>query len=303
MVEKNEIANVWYIEDNELKNGNKVICKTNYKGREIAILKSERNYSYADMLIKDKDNVYWKLNIAPICFGDFVTCNTDIMNGNKEQSKYTKYCDDICNALSELDLEKFFNKMIDNNNYFNKCQLKYISKHYPDIYEKAENCRNTFLENQRIEEEQRKQEIEKANAEQVEITNEIFEDKLYKIKLAINLDKEVQIEDLEFYKDNKYENGKTIQNCILYLAKEYGIQIPLATQGFINNRLVSYDFATGNFAYKLINNNKRASTKMHEYIGEISNKVKEEFKNEQEKLKEKIVNMGGGYKQYGNQSK
>lgn len=279
-MEKNEIANVWYIEDNELKNGNKVICKTNYKGREIAILKSERNFSYADMLIKDKDNVYWKLNIAPICFGDFVTCNIDIMNGHKEQSKYTEYCDGIYNALSKLDLERFFNKMISNNKYFNKCQLKYISEHYPYIYEKAENCRNTFLENQKIEEEQRKQQIEKANAEQVEITNEIFEDKLYKIKLAISLDKEVQVEDLVFYKDNKYENGKTTQNCILYLAKQYGIKIPLATQGFINNRLVSYDFGTGNFAYKLINNNKRASTAMHEYLGEISNKVKEEFKND-----------------------
>lgn len=294
MVEKNEIANVWYIEDNELKNGNKIICKTNYKGREIAVLKSERNFSYADMLIKDNDNVYWKLNIAPICFGDFITCNTDIMNGQKEQTKYSKYCDDIYNALSNLDMEKFFNKMIDNNNYFNKCQLKYISKYYPEMYEKAESCRNSFLEKNRLEEEQRKAEIEKANKEQVEITNEIFEDKIYKIKDAINLDKEVQVEDLVFYKDNKYENGKTTQNCILYLAKEYGIQIPLATQGFINNRLVSYDFGTGNFAYRLINNNKRASTAMHEYLGKISNKVKEEFKNDQEKLKQKIKSMTRG---------
>lgn len=288
MVEKNEIAKVWYIENNELKNGNKIICKTNYKGREIAVLKSGKNFSYADMLIKDNDNVYWKLNIAPICFRDFVTCNIDIMNGHKEPTQYSKYCDDIFNALSKLDMEKFFNKMIDNNKYFNKCQLKYISKHYPKMYEKAENCRNSFLEKSRLEEEQRKQEIEKANTEQVEITNEIFEDKLYKIKLAINLDKEVQVEELVFYKDNKYENGKTTQNCILYLAKEYGIQIPIATQGFINNRLVSYDFGNGSFAYKLTNNNKRASTAMHEYLGKIGNEVKKEFKIEQEKLKEKV---------------
>lgn len=293
-MEKNEIANVWYIENNELKNSNKVICKTMYKDKEIAVLRSERNSSYADMLIKDDDNIYWNLNIAPICFEDFITCNTDLMNGYKEQTRYSKYCDDIYNALSTLDMEKFFNKMIDNNKYFNKCQLKYISKNYPEMYEKAKNCRNRYLEKNRLEEEQRKQEIEKANLEQVEITNEIFEDKLYKIKSAINLDKEIQVEDLVFYKDNRYENGKTTQNCILYLAKEYGIQIPLATQGFINNRLVSYDFGTGNFAYKIINNNKRASTSMHEYLVKISNKVKEEFKNDQKELKRKIKSMMRG---------
>lgn len=290
--EKNEIENVWYIEDNELKNANKVVCKTNYKGKEIAILKTERNWSYSDMLIKDKDNVYWKLNIAPIVFQNFITANTDIINGNKENTKNIEYCDDIVNALSKIDFQEFFYKMIKENRYFNKCQLKYISKHFPEMYEKAENSRNNFLNLKRIEEENRKKEIEKANIEQVEVTNEIFEDKLNKLKLAINLDKEIQIEDLVFYKENKYENGKTTQNSILYLAKQYGIKIPLATQGFINNRLVSYDFGNGSFAYKLTSN-KKASVEMHKYLAQISKKVKEEFKNEQENIKEKIKDMKG----------
>lgn len=287
-MEKNEIANVWYIDGNELKNGNKVISKVMYNEVEFAILKSKRNWMYADMLIKDNDNVYWELGIAPIKFEKFVRTSIDnTIQENKE------YCDDILNALSKLDLKKFFTKMIEEKRYFNKCELKYISKYYPELYEKAENSRNDFLEKQRLENEQRKKEIEKANEEQVEITNEIFEDKLFKIKLAISLDKEIQIEDLEFYKDNKYENGKTTQNCILYLAKLYGVKIPLATQGFINNRLVSYDFGNGSFSYKLINNNKKTSTEMHKYLAQISNKVKDEFKDKQEQLKEKVKEMKG----------
>ena len=136
----------------------------------------------------------------------------------------------------------------------------------------------------------------KAEQEQVDITNEIFEKRLNEIKQNINLDKEIQVEDLVFYKDKKYENGKTTQNCILYLAKQYGINIPLATQGFINNRLVSYDFGNGTFAYKITDKNKKASNVMHKYLIEISKCVKSEFKDNIKELKTKLKEMNGGVK-------
>lgn len=272
MVEKNEIANVWYIDNNELKNGNKVISKTNYKDREIAILKSERNFVYSNLLIKDKDNIYWKLGIAPIQFEKFVTVNID-----NTQKEHKQYCDDIYNALSNLDLEKFFNKKVSEKRYFNKCELMYISKHYQGLYENALKCRNDYLEKQKIEEEQRTQEREKAEKEEVEIANEILDSKISDMKERIHLGEEVEVEEIVFYKNNNYHNGKTYQNNILYLASQYGIEIPLATKGFINNRLVKYNFGTGNFSYKIINNNKKASTKIHEYMDKIANKVQEEY--------------------------
>ena len=42
MIEKNKIENVWFIDDNELKNANKIVTKINYKGQEIVVLKSEK---------------------------------------------------------------------------------------------------------------------------------------------------------------------------------------------------------------------------------------------------------------------
>ena len=72
MIEKNEIANVWCIEDNKLVNKNKVISKVTYNGVEIAVLKSKREWVHSDLLIKDKDNVYWELGIAPIKFEKFI---------------------------------------------------------------------------------------------------------------------------------------------------------------------------------------------------------------------------------------
>ena len=282
MIERNEIESVWFIENNELKNANRVVTKLDYKGQEITILKSEREWIYTDLLIKDNNQVYWNLGIAPAKFQNFI----DVLN-NQADTKTIEYCNDISKAYKNLDLECFFAKKINEKRYFNKCELKYISIHIPDLYDKAKKSRENFLTEREKEKAIELQKRAKAEQEQVDITNEIFEKRLNEIKQNINLDKEIQVEDLVFYKDKKYENGKTTQNCILYLAKQYGINIPLATQGFINNRLVSYDFGNGTFAYKITDKNKKASNVMHKYLIEISKCVKSEFKDNIKELKTK----------------
>ena len=291
MIERNEIESVWFIENNELKNANRVVTKLDYKGQEITILKSEREWIYTDLLIKDNNQVYWNLGIAPAKFQNFI----DVLN-NQADTKTIEYCNDISKAYKNLDLECFFAKKINEKRYFNKCELKYISIHIPDLYDKAKKSRENFLTEREKEKASELQKRAKAEQEQVDITNEIFEKRLNEIKQNINLDKEIQVEDLVFYKDKKYENGKTTQNCILYLAKQYGINIPLATQGFINNRLVSYDFGNGTFAYKITDKNKKASNVMHKYLIEISKCVKSEFKDNIKELKTKLKEMNGGVK-------
>ena len=291
MIERNEIESVWFIENNELKNANRVVTKLDYKGQEITILKSEREWIYTDLLIKDNNQVYWNLGIAPAKFQNFI----DVLN-NQADTKTIEYCNDISKAYKILDLECFFAKKINEKRYFNKCELKYISIHIPDLYDKAKKSRENFLTEREKEKAIELQKRAKAEQEQVDITNEIFEKRLNEIKQNINLDKEIQVEDLVFYKDKKYENGKTTQNCILYLAKQYGINIPLATQGFINNRLVSYDFGNGTFAYKITDKNKKASNVMHKYLIEISKCVKSEFKDNIKELKTKLKEMNGGVK-------
>ena len=291
MIERNEIESVWFIENNELKNANRVVTKLDYKGQEITILKSEREWIYTDLLIKDNNQVYWNLGIAPAKFQNFI----DVLN-NQADTKTIEYCNDISKAYKNIDLECFFAKKINEKRYFNKCELKYISIHIPDLYDKAKKSRENFLTEREKEKAIELQKRAKAEQEQVDITNEIFEKRLNEIKQNINLDKEIQVEDLVFYKDKKYENGKTTQNCILYLAKQYGINIPLATQGFINNRLVSYDFGNGTFAYKITDKNKKASNVMHKYLIEISKCVKSEFKDNIKELKTKLKEMNGGVK-------
>ncbi|MBQ2938550.1 MAG: hypothetical protein IJE05_06750 [Clostridia bacterium] len=283
----NSVETVWLIEDNELKKANKLVSKLNYKGMELAVLKTELDNYNQDVLIKDQNNEYWKMNIIRISFDNFakaINDNTDISN--------TRYCNEVMRYFSQKSIEGYFAKKIANTEYFNMCELKYISKYHPELYKQAAKCRDLIRERNRQYSAKREEELRQQIQKKVEEVNDKFESSLTNIKTKIRIGGRVEAQDLEFYKDNDYYKGKTTQNCFLYLAKQYGIQIPIATQGFINNRLVSYDFTTGSYSYK-ITNNKKPSTKIHEYLEMIQVKVKEEFDNSVKEMKRKIESLKG----------
>ena len=271
-------AKVWHIKNNELCCKNKKISTINYNDIEIAILNEEREYYVQEFLIKDPNNEYWKLGIAPIKIQLF-TQDLD----ETEKVRAEEYCNDITNAYKKIDLKAFWEKKIGQNKYFNKCELEYIHRYFPDIYAKAKDSRRIFEENRDRIHEQERIEKEQQEQEKIKTTNDKFNKALKKMKYKIFIGEMISVEDFEFYKDNKI-SGRTIQNNILYLAKHYGIEIPLATQGFINNRLVSYNFKTGDCFYKITDKNKKCSAKMGIYLRQILEKVQEEFK---EKFKNK----------------
>lgn len=277
MKEQNKIAEVWCIENNDLKHGNKVISKIDYDGLEIAVLKSKRKYEFSDMLIKDEDDIYWSLGIAPIRFRKFF--DTTVPE-NKE------YCDKIKSIYEEFNFKKYFEKKINENKYFNKCELKYIAKEHPDIFSKAKRSRENHIEQYRKEQAERKEMEEMINAEKVKSVNKLCQKRIRAVKEKIHLGECVFSKDVEFYKNDNYHD-RTIQNCFLYLAQEYGIEIPLATKGFINNRLEIYHFGTGGYAVKSDCKSKIGSTKIQECFLKIAQKVDEELKNEQLQKKEK----------------
>lgn len=284
MLEQTKIAKVWHIQNNELKYSNKKVVTSMYNGVEIATLKEDRNYDVQQFLIKDKNNEYWELGIAPIRLNLFIG---DVTSYLSEKDKIEQYRKDITEAYKRLDLKAFWEKKINEKRYFNKCELEYIHRYYPEIYEKAKESRRTFKENIDREREQERQEQERREQEKIKATNDKFKKALKEMKYKIFIGEMVTVEDFEFYKDDKY-SGRTIQNNILYLAKQYGINIPLATQGFINNRLKSYNFKTGDCFYKITDGNKRCSTKMGIYLEQILEKVQEEYR---ESFKSKIQKM------------
>lgn len=274
----NKIAEVWCVENNDLKRGNKMISKIEYDGLEVAVLKSKRKYEFSDMLIKDEDNIYWSLGIAPIRFGKFL--DTTIPE-NKA------YCDKIKSIYEEINLKKYFESKINERKYFNKCELQYIKKEHPDILSKAKRSRENHIEQYRKEQKEREMLQEKINAEKVKSVNKLCQKRVRAIKEKIHLGECVFSKDLEFYKNNNYHD-KTVQNCFLYLAQEYGIEIPSATKGFIDKRLEMYHFGTGNYILKPSKKRVIESTKIYECFLKIAQKVDEEMKNERLKTKEKL---------------
>lgn len=276
MVEQNKIAKVWYIENNELKHGNKVISKIDYGEIEIAILKSKRKYEFSDMLIKDEDDIYWSLGIAPIRFRKFF--DTTIPE-NKE------YCDKIKSIYEEFNFKKYFEKKINENKFFNKCELQYIKKEHPDIFYKAKRSRENHIEQYRKEQAERKVVQEKIKEEKVKSVNKLFQKRIRAVKKKIHSGESVFSKDLEFYKNDNYHD-RTIQNCFLYLAQEYGIDIPNSTKGFIDKRLEMYNFGTGNYILKPSPKRVIESTKVYECFLKLAQKVDDEMKNE--RLQQKI---------------
>ncbi len=277
---ENQRVSVWHIDGNDLKHSNKIITKLNYKGIDIAVLKEDLSYSYQELLIKDCNNEYWSLGIAPIKFKDFETAIKNPLD--KENTE----CDNILKSYNEKNIKTFFDNKIIKRKWFNKCELEYIYRYYPEIYDNAKKCREKILEERNIEKQEEENRKRQEQKDVVEKVNSIFQKQLKDIKYKIFIGEDVHIHDFIFFKDDKYDNGQTTQNSILYLAKEYGIKIPLATQGFINNRLVTYNFRNGNFSYKATNN--RPSEKMHQYLEQIFEKVKEEYK---ENFKDKQKNI------------
>lgn len=286
MIEKNEMESVWFIENNKLHNKNRVVSKIMYDGVEIAVTKSRKNWVYPDLLIKDKDNKYWEFGTLPIIF--------DILkraDSYKTMPEVKEYCDSVKNIYKNL--EKLFENKIANNKYFNICELAYISKYHTNLYEKAKLSRTNFLQEREKEKQKERMRIEKAENEEMDIVNEIFENKITEMKTKIHLGDVVVSEDYDYYKERNYYGGKVTQNNFLYLAKQYGIDIPLATKGFINNKLDSYNFGNGDY---ITRNYTRGSTKIRECFEKIKDKVDEEYQKNKKHTKEKIKNkdvLGG----------
>ena len=281
MNEQTKIAKVWHIDNNELKCCNKKIITTTYNGIEIAILKQERNWSTQEFLLKDKNNEYWQLGIAPIKFNLFVN---PVITNQEEKNRIEQYRNDITEVYKNIDFKKFWQKKIDRNDFFNKCELAYIEKYYPEMLEKARESRKIYEQNRNKRYEEERINRERREKEEVKQANDTFKKELKEMKYKIFIGEMVYVKDFTFFKDDKYENGKTFQNNILYLAKHYGIKIPLATQGFINNRLQKYNFKQKIGTYLQVGKNKKCSEKMGEYLDQILEKVQDEYK---EKLKSK----------------
>lgn len=269
---KTEKAKVHYISSgqNHIVR-NKDVVTLNYKDFDICILDEEKQ-DYPCLLYKDQIGEYWMFYYVSVSFERFISLLNNECNDYDKYS-YTNYCDFVIEKVKPIydNLPKFFKEKIDNSKYFNCIELSYLEKYYPELYSDAKKSREQFLKTK--EEQKIKHECEEKNRRKnkVKEKNQILKDKVENMKESILTGKEVVSEVLNFYKDNDYEK-ETYQNNFLYLLKEYGIEVPLKTQGYINNKLHSFNF--GNSTYRMYG--KYSCQTLFNYFDKLKEKVLKE---------------------------
>ena len=219
----------------------KEVLSFKYKDYDLYILNEDKSDA-PYILTKDKNGEYW------ILYNFFINYRIYDRTINDEHEEFNKDRDiEYCNLTLEK-IKNYYDNFIDNikrriseNKYFNIVELEYLNKNYPELYPDAVRSREIFLELKKQKEEKEQKEREESRKNTVKTKNKEFFDKIWSMKTAIHEGKLVLSEAYEYYKDDDYYK-KTIQNNFLYLFKEYNIDVPLATQGFINNKLYAYDF-------------------------------------------------------------
>jgi len=235
-------VNVHYISSNQTHIVRKKdVLSFRYKDYDLYILNEDKNDA-PYILTKDQNGEYW------ILYNFFINYRIYERTINDEHKDFDKdrdiaYCDFTLEKI-----KKYYDNFIDNikiriseNKYFNIVELEYLNNNHPELYSEAIKSREKFLELKRQKEESEQKEREETRKNTVKTKNKEFFDKIWSMKTAIHEGKLVLSEAYEYYKDDDYYK-KTIQNNFLYLFKEYNIDVPLATQGFINNKLYGYDF-------------------------------------------------------------
>lgn len=223
----------------------KEVLTLQYNNYNIYIL-NEYKYDYgAYVLYKDVKGEYWLFKGYSISPSRYISLINDSID-EFDKDDYTRYCDYMNEKIKTIydDFHTFLKSKVEKESYFSKMELSYIELYIPELYQAAEKSKEAFESKKREKEaEEKRLEDERKNKE-VKEKNKVIFDKIYSTKVAIHEGKEVLSETIEYYRDNNYDD-KVQQNIFLYLFKEYGIPVALATQGFINNKLHSYNFGTG----------------------------------------------------------
>lgn len=268
-----EKAKVHYLSNNKIVVRNKDVLSMTYNDFNIHIL-DEDKLDYPELLYKDQNGEYWLFYYGAISFERFNSLIEGTVSGY-DKDRCINYCDYILEKVKPMfkDIKSNMKNKIDNRKYFNLVELSYLENNYSDLYSEALKSREEFLLRKKEEKEKQEQEENNRREQKVKEKNQVFRDKVINTKIAISSGKEVLSEVLNFYKDDNY-NNETYQNNFLYLLKEYGIEVPLKTQGYINNTLHSFNFENG--SYRIYG--KNSSKCLTDYLFKLKEKITEELK-------------------------
>lgn len=254
-----------YISHNKAIVRNKeLICITNI------VNDSAYNNLYVEAdYIKNYGEVF--IDFGFICMGMGRTLDK---NDNIESIKYS------LENLSTITIEAYENyitKCLNNMQFINVAEIKLMEiTGKPDEYiqQLTDHRQNVLnLREQKNQEQQQKKEQEEK--QYIEQKNNEVADKVYKTEQAIINKERVQNIDITVYK-SKYDSNT--MSIFLYLMKQYNINVPLKTQGWINKALANiyYDERNNEYTYQYYTSSA-CSTVFDKYLNMLVNKIKEKY--------------------------
>lgn len=182
-------------------------------------------------------------------------------------------------AQGFLDINEFTNKIVDypylgidgfykrleeseqNNYYINKIDIELctllgnvdLAKHYTEYREKQIAAKEAIRQAENAERERKEREEEERRLAEME-------------KIIADAENTIKMHGTLY---NGAFEGKTI---VLYLLKKHGVNVPIKTQGWVNNALAKIWFRDGEITYSYYKSS-RNSTVFYGYLKELEEKI------------------------------
>ncbi len=259
-----------YIKNNKAIVKNKeLICIADITNDE-----AYKNLYIEKCIQEDKDaEVYIDLGIVCVYVRTIqASCNKD---KNVDYDYYLGYLKDK-NITLEMVITDIRNKRI-NNQFVNVSDIKLIELSGASKQEVQEliNYRQEWYDRKAEENQKKRLEQEQKDKEYVDTKNKIVKDLVLAAEQAILNKQEVKNQEVTVYK-SKY-NGNSL-SLILYMMKQYNINVPLKTQGWINQALTSiqYNEKWEEYSYKYYKTSSN-STVFSKYLNMLIKAIQEKY--------------------------
>lgn len=277
-----------YIEKQEIEQMNKDIDKKEkskkclYISNNKAMIRYKQLTCIADLLQDEKyRNVYVEENknsygevfvdLGIICMGTGRTLN------RKTNAEGIEYSMQNLATTTLQDYKEYITKCLNNNQFINVAEIKLmeLAGESPEYIQRLIEHRQKVLDLREQEHREREQKRQQEEQEYIEKKNNEVAEMVAKAEQSIVNKEKMQNKDITVYK-SRYESNSL--SLVLYLMKQYDINIPLKTQGWINNALadIFYDKDYNEWTYTYYTSSAN-STVFQKYLNELVKKVNEKY--------------------------
>lgn len=175
------------------------------------------------------------------------------------------------------DYKNYITECLNSNQFINVAEIKLmeLAGESEEYIQTLIEYRQNYLDRKIQENKEREQKRQQEEQEYIEKKNNEVVEMILKAEQAIINKETVQNKDITVYK-SKYEYNT--MSLVLYLMKQYDTNVPLKTQGWINNALaqIEYNKSGEYWTYRYYTSSAN-STVFNKYLNELIKKIEKKY--------------------------